>query len=221
MFRKQIKTIVMAVVLAVVAIGAGGMSLYALAGFGSPPADKRWHRFAQNRLLAVDIERCLYEVKGEKRFLMAVRLTNLTDTEIGVDLRGKRPGIYPNQWGVYDTMKRGIIDERRLIHTEPDPDKLRGDFKTGLLTAIPAGKSTIVYTDFNSSGRADVDGGKGKHFIVSMDGQIPATDGKAVDTISCTWKDKRGTAETDVVLPFPVIWREAPAGIVQSEPERQ
>jgi RNA polymerase sigma factor (sigma-70 family) len=182
--------------------GGGGIKTDAL-----PDGD--WHPLTKNKFVAVHVERCLYEVKGEKRFLMAVRLTNLTDVEIGVDLRGKQPGVYPNQWGVQDTQQREIIDEGRAVLTAPDQDQLRADFKAARLTALPAGKSTITYTEFNSSGRADVDRCKGKYLIVSMAGQVVATDGKTVETASCAWTDGIGAAETDVVLPFPVTWKVA------------
>ena len=197
---------------------AGGDEKFAVppvpdAGGGSikvdAPQDGDWHSLVKNKFVAVHVERCLYEVKGEKRFLMAVRITNLTDVEIGIDLRGKPQCVYPNQWGVQGTKQRLIIDERRAILTAPDPDQLRADFKAARLTAIPAGKSTIIYTEFNNSGRADVDRCKGKYLLVSMDGQVVATDGKTVETASCAWTDGIGAAETDVVLPFPVMWKAA------------
>jgi RNA polymerase sigma factor (sigma-70 family) len=167
-----------------------------------PHANDDWQPYAKNRLIAVDIERCLYEVKGEKRFLMAVRLTNQTEVDVGVDVRGRHGFIYPNQWGVHDTNVREIVDERRIKHALPDKDKVRGDFQAGLLTRIPAGKSVVAFTEFNASGRADVDRSKGKFFIVSMNGLVTATDGKAVETIPC---------EAEVVLPFPVRWKTRPA----------
>lgn len=183
---------------------AGGEGIKA-----SATQDGDWHPLVKNKFVAVHVERCLYEVKGEKRFLMVVRITNLTDVEIGVDLRGKRPGVYPNQWGVQDTKQRLIIDERRAILTASDQDQLRADFKAARLTPIPAGKSTIIYTEFNNSGRADVDGCKGKYLLVSMAGQVVATDGKTVETASCDWANGVGATETDVVLPFPVTWKVA------------
>jgi RNA polymerase sigma factor (sigma-70 family) len=177
--------------------------------------DNAWHPLKKGELLAVDVERCLYEVKGEKRFLIAVRLTNVTKGEVGVDWQAPRPRLYPNQWGVHDTKQRGIVDEKRAVHAPADRDKVRADFRAGRLTRIPAGKSIIVWTEFNSSGRADVDAGQGKYFIVSMDGQFCTTDGTTVDTISCEWKNGVGAKETDVVLPFPLTWKttkEIPAG---------
>src|SRR5207302_4021251 len=107
----------------------------------------------------------------------------------------------------HDAAQRGIIDEQRVTPVAPDADKLRADFKAGLLTEIPAGKSTIVYTEFNNGGRAEVDRSKGKYLIVSMDGQITVTDGTVVEPISCTWTKTVRRTETDVVMPFPVTWK--------------
>jgi RNA polymerase sigma factor (sigma-70 family) len=170
-------------------------------------AEPDWHRLAQGELVAVDVERCLYEVKGEKRFLMAVRLTNLTKVEIGVDWQEARPAIYPNQWGVHDATPRQIIDERRVLHSPPDKDKVLADFKAGRLTPLPAGKAIVLWTAFERSGRADVDKAQGKYLIVSMDGQFSATDGKTVDTISCAWDKSLRHDQTDVVMPVPVRWK--------------
>jgi RNA polymerase sigma factor (sigma-70 family) len=175
-------------------------------------AGDAWHSFMKNSLVAVDIERCLYEVKDQRRFLMAVRLTNLTKVEIGVDWQPRVHSLYPNQWSVTDTDQRGIIGERRTAHAPPDKDKVRAEFKAGRLTRIPAGKSTLVYAEFDNRGRADVDRKEGKFFIVSMDGQFCATDGKAVETITCAWTQGRTSRETDVVLPFPVTWKQATVG---------
>jgi len=51
---------------------------------------------------------------------MAVRLTNRTDAEIGVDLRGKQPGVKPEPVECTGHEQRLIIDERRAILTAPD-----------------------------------------------------------------------------------------------------
>jgi RNA polymerase sigma factor (sigma-70 family) len=186
------------------------------------PAEKAWRLLIPGKLVAVHIERCLYEIKGEKCFFMAIRLSNLTREEIGVDWHGREPGLYVNQWGVHDAERRHIIDERRVIHTPPDREKVRDDFKAGGLLRIPPRKATRVWAEFNASSRADVDKSQGQFFIASLDGQFSATDGNTVDVISLQWKEPIGHGVTDVVLPLPVTWKtkekEPNPAVLRSEP---
>jgi RNA polymerase sigma factor (sigma-70 family) len=176
-------------------------------GVNADLAKRAWISLIKAKLVAVEVEPCLYEVKDEKRFLMALRLTNLSKTEIGIDWSDRKRALYPNQWGVHDAKVREIVNERRTIHPAPDQDKVKADFNAGKLTRIAAGKATVVFTEFNNSGRAQVDAAKGKYLIISMDGLFCATDGKAVDVISCTWDKAHRPQETDVVMPFPVRWK--------------
>jgi RNA polymerase sigma factor (sigma-70 family) len=170
-------------------------------------AEPAWHPLMQGKHVAVHVERCLYEVKGEKRFYMAVRLSNLTKAQLGVNWQGRSPGLYVNQWGVQDVERREIVDERRAIHTPPDQDKVRADFNAGNLLSIPAGKTARVWAEFNAGSREDVDKSRGKYFIASLDGQFSTTDGKTVDVISLEWNGAIRHGVTDVVLPFPVTWK--------------
>src|SRR4029077_15871219 len=77
--------------------------------------DEAWIPLVKGSMLTVEVEPCLYEFKGERRFRMALRLTNLSNEEIGIDWHDRKRSLYPNQWGVQDTKVREIVDERRTI----------------------------------------------------------------------------------------------------------
>jgi hypothetical protein len=175
----------------------------------------QWHRLATGELAAVDVERTPYEKEGQRHFFIHVRITNLANRRVGIDLSNYWKVIYPNQWGMEDADHRTLIDERRMVYKDLDEaarEALVAAFRAGGLTVIPPGKSIDYYREFNASGRADVDRQtkQGKYLIVSLDGVLRLTDGKAVEQVSCAW-GRKTEAETDVVIPTAIPWRAIPS----------
>jgi len=125
--------------------------------------------------------------KARNGSLMAVRLTNRTDAEIGVDLRGKQPGVNPNQWS--GTGHRATSHHRRTARNpdRSDQDQLRADFKAARLDRDP-GREIHDHLRRVQQQRPRRRGPlQGKYLIISMAGQVVATDGKTVETASCAW----------------------------------
>lgn len=175
-----------------------------------------WQVMATNALAVAAVERVLYERANDPHFFIRVRITNTTDRPIGVDLRDYRQVIYPNQWGINQESQRGVIDERRVPPT-PLPAKLTEDFVAGKLTGIAPGEAVDYYREFNASGRKEIEAQAQKdavkYLVVSLDGAVPVTDGKAVETLSCVWDGGRNTGNTDLVVPLPVRWNAIPGGV--------
>ena len=68
-------------------VSVGSLLLCACAGTPREPTDAAWAEFVRSELLEVRVERRLYQQSGNPHFLIRVRLTNRTDSALGVDLR--------------------------------------------------------------------------------------------------------------------------------------
>lgn len=156
-----------------------------------------WRRWKTGRWLAVSFEDRLYRAGPD--FYLRVALENLTDHSLAVDLQRKT--LYPNQWGGHSKPKRDVIDERRPS-LEPAPPL--PEFQTW----IPARKKFTYFVRFNGpSGAAAVDAVKEKFVVVSVDGQVWATDGKGTESVGRLPSE---FAETDIAFPAPVRWKTLP-----------
>ena len=154
--------------------------------------------------VAVRIETVLYEKKGHPNFFIHVELRNQTPYEIGVDLNDKWMVLYPNQWGGSDLDYRTVINERAMVPKELDRQlraRLIEAFKSTRLTVLPPGKSFDYYTNFNASGRKDIQAAKGKFILISIKGQMCFTDGSEV------W-DKQPAR--DLAIEKLVTWKTVP-----------
>ncbi|KPJ73159.1 MAG: hypothetical protein AMS14_06705, partial [Planctomycetes bacterium DG_20] len=173
-----------------------------------------WQVVAKGKLAAVSVERALYEKTGSVHFLVRVRITNLTDRPIGVDLRSRDSVIYPNQWGILPTNVRGEVDERRIRPRVVDGAlrwQMLAAFRNKELTTVAPRGQAEYSREFNASGRKDIEKqqGSGKYLFVSMDGQLFVTDGQIVENVHCSWGDGR-PEKTDLILPLPITWRKVP-----------
>jgi beta-lactamase regulating signal transducer with metallopeptidase domain len=203
------------------------------------PPDKRtaseWQPLGKTQWASIDVEKSLCEKAGEPGFFIHVRVKNLTNRPIGVDLRGQRQwtAVYPKMWGEIDTEHRGIIRERRIIHKALDESaraKLLADFAAGQLAIIPVGKSIDYYREFISSSRADVDKARRRYLFVSLDGEQLLADGKNVEQFSLEWRgdpnnpaaDLVDHTRTDLIIPTPSPWKTMPSNgqIVPQEDSR-
>ena len=183
---------------------------------GAATADGSWHEAARGTMAAVELERRLYERAGHEHFFVRVRVRNLTDRPLGLDLRDYWTVVYPNQWGALATERRDTIDESRMPARVLDAarcDDLRRGFVEGTLAALPAGGATEYYREFNASGRADVDAQAVERFLyVSLAGQTLVTDGENSENLPLEWGPSGSTANTDLVLAAPVAWTAVPDG---------
>jgi hypothetical protein len=179
---------------------------------------RQWHRLATGELASVDVERALYEKEGQRHFFIHVQITNLADRPIGVDFSDYWKVMYPGRWGMSDLDHRTLIDEERMVYKDLDEaarEALLAAFRAGGLATLPVHKAIDYYREFNASGRADVDAQEkqGKYLIISLDGVLRLTDGKAVEQLSCAWDSKgRDAKQTDLVITTPVPWKKLPDG---------
>lgn len=119
-----------------------------------------WVRVLHGELVDVEVERVVYDAGEPQHFHGRVQVRNLTATPVAIDLRGRRPGIYVNQWEVSDRDHRTVVDEERVSQAPLDaaaPAELRAAMASGGLTTIPAGGALDRYGSFNASGRLAVD----------------------------------------------------------------
>jgi len=178
---------------------------------GAVPATATdWYTVHEDQVLAVRVERRLYQQAGSPHFLVRVRVDNRSARRLGVDLRDYWSVIYPNQWGALREDHRSIIDEMRAT---PEPldaalcADLRRAFASGDLTAVPPTGSVEYYREFNASGRAEVDQQATEQYLfVSLAGQTLYTDGTRCDHLEAA-----GPGDSDLVIATPVPWGEVPA----------
>jgi hypothetical protein len=176
-----------------------------------------WFVVAKGKLAEVAVERALYESAPADPFLIHMRVTNLTDRQLGIDLRDRWSAIYPNLWGYQPRRERGNIDEIRIIHkslTNKEKAQLKGAFAAGKLTSIPAKQSVDYFQIFNSSSAQDVKNeAQDKYLMISLGGEQLITDGKTVEQLSLERKygPKPGPDQTSLTIPTPVPWKALPA----------
>ena len=168
-------------------------------------------RVLHGALADVEVERAGYDAGEPQHFFVRARVRNLTARPIAIDLRGRRPGLYVNQWEVSDLDHRTVIDEGRAIQAPldgPAQAELRAAMAAGALTVIPAGGALDLYGSFNASGPAAVDRVAGRWLVLAVDGRLAVTDGAQVDDLR-VGDDEAGRV---VAIPAPVAWRPLPAG---------
>ena len=161
--------------------------------------------------VAVRIESDLYEKENHPNYFIHVELRNQTPHEIGVDLSDKWMVFYPNQWGGSDLDYRTVIDERAIVPKRLDTrsrTRLIEAFKSKQLTVLPPSKSVDYFTNFNASGRKDIQAAKGKFILISIKGQLWFTDGSEV------WDEQPGR---DLAIEKPVTWKTIPGNAIVIE----
>jgi hypothetical protein len=154
--------------------------------------------------VAVRIETVLYESKGHPNFFIHVVLRNQTPYDLGVDLSDSSMVLYPNQWGGSELDHRMVVDEEFLPPKELDTPlraRLVEALRSKRLTVLAPGKSVDYYTNFNASGRKDVQAAKGKFILISIQGQLVFTNGADV------W-DVRPSR--DLAIRTPAAWKLIP-----------
>lgn len=176
----------------------------------APTTAGDWYTVHEDEMLAVRVERRLYEQAGNPHFLIRVRVDNHSAHTLGVDLRDYWAVVYPNQWGPLREDHRSVIDEARALPELLDAARcadMRTAFASGDLTAVPPAGSVEYYREFNASGRADVDRQATERYLfVSMAGQVLYSDGTRCDHLVAA-----EPGGSDLVMTTPVPWGEVPA----------
>ncbi len=161
--------------------------------------------------VAVRIETVLYEKKDHPNFFIHVEVRNRGPYEIGIDLSDKWMVLYPNQWGGSDLDYRTVVNERAMPPKKLDIQlraRLIEAFKLKRLTVLPPGKSIDYYSNFNASGRKDIQATKGKFILISIKGQLVFTDGSDVWDVQ---------PSRDLAIKNPVTWKTVPENTIVIE----
>jgi hypothetical protein len=162
----------------------------------------------KGKFVEVYVEKEIYHTPTYENFLMKYTIKNTSDKIIGVDLSDYWKVIYPNQWGIYKTPYREVIDERQIIPDKVfDKEALISKYKNNKLTFIKPKKTIEYYRDWNGSGEKIELINKDEYLIISVDGQLLLTDGNEVEHITLT---NAKETERVVVFEYPIINKSVP-----------
>jgi len=151
-----------------------------------PQREDKWHQAFQGRLAKVEVDRALYERRKDEDCFIAVRVTNIANRPISVDLRKFWNVIYPNSWGFSPTSAPELVDEERLIREpilEADKKRLILDYSDHRLTTIMHHRSITYFRGFTVGRniRKEIDSARKPYLIVGLDGALQITDGETTE----------------------------------------
>ena len=175
----------------------------------------RWHQVFRGRLVTVEVDRTLYERRKDEDCFIAVRVTNVMNRPIGVDLRKFRNVIYPNSWGHSRTLAPELVDEERWIRqpiSEEDKKRLMLDYSDRGLTTITPHKSITYYRGFTFGRniRKEVDSATSQYLIVGLDGVLEMTDGRTAEEVIFPMNDEGAENVRCVAIGLPAVWKTVP-----------
>lgn len=187
-----------------------------------------WTLLESNEWVAVHVEQALYEAPGSNHFFVRFRVTNLTQRPLALDLQDKQGTwslFYPYQWTLAEGDHRGMGNGLQLVPLfdamKPKETRLLANYKAGKLTVIPPSGTVDYYRASISGGRDNINQGWASaplwvrsksfiprapfppHFIMSVRGAMPLTDGQKAKSFV-----KIGT---DIAMPFPLRWKQMPS----------
>ena len=168
------------------------------------------HVFYSGKMIDITIDSVLYETPKSKNFFVKFFIRNKTLKTVGVDLSDYWKLIYPNQWGVYDTTYRMVIDEIQIIPDTLDSkkkDKMKKFFRAGEMNNILTGKTITYYREFNAGGKKDITIKQGQYLIISLDGVLHMTDGENFESVFCNGKSD---VNRELVIKYPLKWAQIP-----------
>lgn len=168
--------------------------------------------FQSGTSLTVSVEKVVYKSE-QLPFALRIRLENTGTRTLGVYWKDNAHRFYPNQWGMYDTTYRMVVDEIRILPDKPNVN-LRKLFADHQLIYIPPGQQFYYYIGFNAGKPGDVQKAKGKYLIVSLDGQLWYTDQKKVYTLNFggTSVSSGGDHHSEINFRLPLQWEPIPTG---------
>ena len=168
-----------------------------------------WELVAATSRIRVDVERTEYVHPGAENpngnCYLRVRVTNISPTTVGVDLRS-RGVIYPSCWGVVEPGVPTVIECLEGVETPLDAAtrrELEQAFRAHRLAELAPGQALDYYRDFNGTpdGVCD-DPNDGKLLEVHLGGTLEVVAGRA----------EQIGAQRSVRIPVVARWPVIPAG---------
>jgi len=195
--------IVAVIVLALIAAVLSWSTVLAIADEGD------WKTIKLSPWAQVDVERVFYKKLHNDAFFIHVRVKNLTEHTVVIDVNNRYSVFYPNQWVESKVPRRDSIDERRMNQANTAPwEKFKLEFDLPGSTRIAAGKAFDYFISFNGGSWNGIQQSKLPYIIMVMDGHLTLTDGKTVELIKRDQNDLNGT---EVPFRAPVRWATVPA----------
>ena len=161
----------------------------------------------KGKFVNIYVEKAIFHSPKNNNFLIKFEIKNISNKIIGVDLTDYWKIIYPNQWGIYNKPYREIIDERMMIPDSViDKTDLINKYNNQTLTFIKPNETIAYYRDWNGSGEKVKLLGKNTFLIITVDGQLLLTDGKATEQITIGDNEK----DRAVVFNYPLVNKTIP-----------
>ena len=156
---------------------------------------------------------------------MAVRITNMANRLVGVDLRKFWNVTYPNSWGFSKTPAPGLVDEERTIR-EPmsaaDEKKLKLDYSEKRLTTITPHRSITYFRGFTIGRniRKEIDSAGNQYLIIGLDGTLQLADGRTTEEMIFPVSDEATGGARWVLIRLPATWQTVPPNslVVEGHP---
>lgn len=187
--------------------------------------EDRWHQAFHGRLAKVEVDRTLYERRKDEDCLIAVRITNIVNRPVGVDLRKFWDVIYPNSWGFSQTSAPGAVDEKRIIRqpmSAKDEQKLKLDYSEKRLTTITPHRSITYFRGFTIGRniRKEIDSVGNQYLIIGLDGALRITDGQTTEEMIFPANDEAAGGARRAALRLPASWQTVPPNSLVVEDRR-
>jgi hypothetical protein len=174
--------------------------------------EDRWQQVFRGRLAKVDVERTLYERRKDEDCFIAVRVTNVANRPIGVDLRTFWNLIYPNSWGFSKTPAPELVDEERIVRqpiSAADKKRLLLDYSDHRLTTVMPQRSITYLRGFTIGRniRKEVDSAGNQYLIIGLDGALQITDGQTTEEMTFPANEEGADSARWVAIQLPAIWQ--------------
>jgi hypothetical protein len=168
-----------------------------------------WHEVIKGKFATVDVEGTLYEMPPQNTSFIHVRIRNVTDGEIGMDLRYPTEAIHEQGYGVVDR-PGSLLYGGLFAGFNPLSERQRRlvieDFKARRLTMVSSRSSHEYFIEGASAdGRREIDQKRGRILYLRLDGRPVITNGQDVETI-----DQEMWTMGRIATPFPVKWGKIP-----------
>jgi len=186
-------------------------------------SDDKWHTVFEGRLAKVEVDRTIYERRKDEGCFIAVRITNLSNHGVGVDLRKFWNVIYPNSRGFSKTPAPELVDEERMIRepmSSADKKKLMLDYADNRLTTILPHRSIVYFRGFTFGHnlRKEIDSAGYEYLIIGLDGALQMTDGFILEEVIFPMNDGAAESARWVAIRLPAIWQTVPNNSLVVEP---
>ena len=185
----------------------------------------RWHQAFQGRLAKVEVDRRLYERRKDEDCFIAVRITNMANRPVGVDLPKFWNVIYPNSWGFSKTPAPELVDEERIIRepmSSADEEKLKLDYSEKYLTTIMPRRSITYFRafTFGRNIRKDIDSAGNQYLIIGLDCALRLTDGRTTEEMIFPANDEAAGSARWIPIRLPATWQTVPPNslVVEQHP---